>query len=87
MKSQKDLKCTLKLLGQRIYHVRMLKNLTTKEIASTLSLSPEAYRNIEKGDCDVSFTTLLFIAKILGIDLAELIKTLNADVVVVSKLL
>jgi transcriptional regulator with XRE-family HTH domain len=77
MKSQKELKSTLKLLGQRIYHVRIVKDITTKEIAPMLSLSPEAYRNIEKGDCDVSFTTLLLITKILEIDFSELIKTLG----------
>ena len=77
MKSQKELKSTLKLLGQRIYHVRMIKDVATKEIAPMLSLSPEAYRNIEKGACDVSFTTLLLITKILEIDFSELIKTLG----------
>ena len=33
-----------------------------------LSLTPEAYRNIEKGESDPSFTTVLQITKILEMD-------------------
>ena len=74
MKSQKEFKPAQLKLGERIYHRRILKNYVTKEIAAKLSLSPEAYRNIEKGVTDVSFTTLLLIAKILQVNCAELIK-------------
>ena len=67
MKSHKEFKSALAELGQRIFHRRVLKNFATKEIAAKLSLSPEAYRNIEKGITDPSFTTLLLVAKILQI--------------------
>lgn len=73
MKSNNELRYTLTELGETIYHKRVLKNLTTKSIASQVSLSTEAYRNIEKGITDPSFTTLLTIAKVLGISCHELI--------------
>ena len=76
MKSQKEFKPALVQLGERIYHRRIIKNFVTKEVAAKLSLSPEAYRNIEKGVTDVSFTTLLQIAKILQLNCTELIKGL-----------
>jgi transcriptional regulator with XRE-family HTH domain len=63
-------------LGEKIYHRRVLKNITTKDIASRVSLSPEAYRNIEKGVTDLSFTTCLSIAKALDIPLQEFIADL-----------
>ena len=54
MKSHKEFKPTLAELGQRIYQLRILKNLTTKQVAPMISLTPEAYRNIEKGESDPS---------------------------------
>ena len=77
MKSHKEFKPILVLLGERIYHHRVLKNYTTKAIAPLLSLTPEAYRNIEKGESDPSFTTLLLITKVLELDCFELIKSLE----------
>ncbi len=77
MKSHKEYMPTLGELGQRIYHRRVLKNYSTKEIAPMISLTPEAYRNIEKGICDVSFTTLLLISKVLEIDFSDLVKKIG----------
>lgn len=76
MKSQKEHKPALAILGERIYHKRVLKNFATKEIAGRLSLSAESFRNIEKGTTDISLTTLLQIARILHINPADLIKDL-----------
>lgn len=76
MKSQKGFKPALVQIGERIYHRRIIKNYVTKEIAAKLSLSPEAFRNIEKGSTDISLSTLLQIAKILQINPADLIKDL-----------
>lgn len=74
MKSHKEFKPTLEELGKRIYQLRILKNLTTKQMAPMISLTPEAYRNIEKGESDPSFTTVLLICKALKIDFLELVK-------------
>ena len=74
MKSHKEFKPTLEELGQRIYQLRISKNFTTKQIAPMISLTPEAYRNIEKGESDPSITTFLLICKALKIDLSELVK-------------
>ena len=76
MKSHNEFKPALVQLGERIYHRRVLKNFTAKEVAYKISLSTEAYRNIEKGDSDPSFTTLLMITKILDINSSELINNL-----------
>ncbi len=74
MKSHKEFKPSLEVIGQRIYQFRILKNLTTKQIAPMISLTPEAYRNIEKGESDPSITTFMLICKALKIDFSELIK-------------
>ena len=74
MKSHKEFKPTLEEIGQRIYHLRILRNLTTKQMAPMISLTPEAYRNIEKGESDPSVTTVLLICKALKIDFVELVK-------------
>lgn len=79
MKSQKQYKPTLQKLGEKIYQHRILKNLPTKEIAPLLSITPEAFRKIEKGESDVSFTTLLLITRVLGLDCSSLIKSLEMD--------
>ncbi len=74
MKSHKEFKPTLEELGKRIYQLRILKDLTTKQMAPMISLTPEAYRNIEKGESDPSITTVLLICKALKIDFVELIR-------------
>ena len=74
MKSHKEFKPTLEEIGQRIYHLRILRNLTTKQMAPMISLTPEAYRNIEKGESDPSMTTVLLICKALKIDFVELVR-------------
>ena len=57
-----------------IYQLRILRNLTTKQMAPMISLTPEAYRNIEKGESDPSITTVLLICKALKVDLVELVR-------------
>ena len=74
MKSHKEFKPTLEELGKKIYQTRILKDLTTKQMAPMISLTPEAYRNIEKGESDPSITTVLLICKALKIDFVELIR-------------
>ena len=76
MKSHKEFQPVLIDLGEKLYHRRVLKNFPTKKIAPMVSLTPEAYRNIEKGKTDPSFTTFLQITKVLEIDRCELMKTL-----------
>ena len=77
MKSHKEFKPTLEEIGQRIYHLRILRNLTTKQMAPMISLTPEAYRNIEKGESDPSMTTVLLICKALKIDFVELVREVS----------
>lgn len=77
MKSHKEFKPTLAELGQKIYQLRVLKNLTTKQVAPMICLTPEAYRNIEKGESDPSITTVLLICKALKVDFGELVRELS----------
>ena len=79
MKSHKEFKPTLEELGQRIYQLRILKNLTTKQMAPLISLTPEAYRNIERGESDPSISTFLLICEALKIDFAELVREVGYD--------
>lgn len=74
MKSHKEFQPLLQKLGEKIYHRRVQKNLVTKEFAPMVSLSPEAYRRIERGESDPSFTTILLIASKLDMDLSLLLK-------------
>jgi DNA-binding XRE family transcriptional regulator len=74
MKSHKQFKPVLEEIGKRIYKLRMMKDLTPKQVAPMISLTPEAYRNIEKGESDPSFTTFILICKALEVEFAELIK-------------
>lgn len=74
MKSHKQFQPFLRILGEKMYHQRILKNLVTKEFAPMVSLSPEAYRRIERGESDPSFTTILLITSKLDIDLPRLLK-------------
>ena len=74
MKSHKEFKPTLEELGKRIYQLRILKDLTTKQMAPMISLTPEAYRNIERGESDPSMTTVMLICRALKIEFAELVK-------------
>lgn len=81
MKSFKEFKPALSQLGEFIYQKRVRKNLAAKQIAYELSLTPEAYRNIEKGESDISFTTLLRITSVLNIDINELIQDVSTTLV------
>lgn len=84
MKSFKEFKPALTQLGELIYQKRIRKNLAPKQIAHQLSLTPEAYRNIERGDSDISFTTLLRITTVLNIEISELIKRVSATACLVN---
>ena len=88
MKTDQEYKSALIDLGRRIYHLRVIKELSIKGIAPQLHLSSVAYRNIEKGQCDLSFTKLLHIAKLLEIDISELLTPFtNKSHVTTSKII
>lgn len=74
MKSHKQFKPVLQEIGKRIYKMRLMKDLSPKQVAPLISLTPEAYRNIEKGESDPSFTTYILICKALEVEFAKLIE-------------
>ena len=73
MKTEKNFRINLAGLGKRIYQHRVNKDLSPKQIASLLQLTPSAYRNIENGKSDPAYTKLLHIAEILEIDICDFI--------------
>jgi len=49
------------------------KGWTQEDVADKLELSPTGYGDIERGDCDISFTRLVRIAHIYDMDVTELV--------------
>lgn len=77
MKTEKRFQSNLVELGHRIYYFRVFSNLTLKEMAAMLQLSTVAYRNIETGKTNPSYTKLLSLAEIFKIDICDLINPQN----------
>jgi len=61
-------------LGNKIRHLRSLKNYSQENMAELLEMSPSGYARIEQGKTDVQVSRLEKIAKILEIPLEELMK-------------
>lgn len=63
----------LNVFGARIRQVRLAKGLTQKDVAYGVGLDPNYIGLIERGQRNPSFTSILKIAKSLGVTVAELI--------------
>ena len=59
-------------LGDNIRKIREAKNLTQKQVALSCKMDPGQYSRIEHNKTDPTLSTLVKIAKALGITLAEL---------------
>jgi len=64
----------LKSVGDNIIRIKKEKNLTSKHIYEILEIDKSNYRRIESGKSNVSLLLLRRIAKVLNVDLEELIK-------------
>lgn len=62
-------------VGKNIKRLREFKNYTQKYIAEQLQISQTAYSKIERDETDVSFSKLNKIAKILGVNINDIINT------------
>lgn len=66
-------------LGQNIRKIREAKGLTSKEVALSCKMGPAQYSRIENNITDPSFSSVVKIARALGVTLADF---LSADEVV-----
>ena len=55
-------KILLKQLGKQLKKLKIENNTTTKEIASLLNITPQAYGNIERGDSGICVSKLIILA-------------------------
>jgi transcriptional regulator with XRE-family HTH domain len=63
----------LKSIGEKIRHIRILKNVTQAEMANKLGIINTSYSKIERNEVVPNYTRLEEIAKILDVTLVELI--------------
>ncbi len=64
----------LKRIGERIRNIRKQQNLSQARLAVLMNNHAEHLGRIERGEINVTITTLNQIASCLNIDVAELIK-------------
>ena len=60
-------------IGNKIKKLRELKNFTQEYMAQSLNLSPNGYGRIERDEVDVTLGRLEEIAKILEIDIFQIL--------------
>lgn len=61
-------------LGKRVRRLRQEKGLSQEEVAERAALDAKHLQAIEGGQANVTFASLVGIAKALGVKLAELLK-------------
>ena len=59
-------------ISSNIKRIREAKNLSQKEVISAIGMGAALYSRIENGKTDPSVSTLMKIAKALGVSMAEL---------------
>ena len=57
-----------------------MKGLTQEEVADQLHLSVNGYGKIERGNCDINLTRLEQIAAVFGVEVIELLGTVDSNV-------
>lgn len=61
-------------IGDRIRIERIRQNRTQESVFLAAQLSRSVYQNVEAGKADARITTLLRIARVLGIHVADLLR-------------
>ena len=59
-------------IGLRLADLREVCDLTTAQMAQKLEISEEVYKTYEKGEADFSISFLHNAAKILGVDILDI---------------
>ena len=67
-----DLKAIGMDIGERIRKIREARGLSQKEVANKIKMDQSQYSKLEKDRTDPSLSTLVKVAKALGIQLSEL---------------
>ena len=60
-------------LHEKIKFIRNMKGWSQEEVAHRLGMSISGYGCIERGETDIPFSRLLYLAKVFEIDLLELL--------------
>lgn len=60
-------------IGQKVKKMRELRNLTQDYMAEKMAMSQSGYSKIEQDETDVPFSRLLQIAKILDVNILDLL--------------
>ena len=68
-------KGNLKKLGANIKRLREIKNLSLRELSYACDIDNSKISKIEKGQINITFTTILQLAKALEISPSELLMT------------
>lgn len=77
---QQDERKNLKILGKRVKDLRIEKSKSLNEfVLSRGFLTTATWSRVENGLFDLKFSTLLKIAKMLEVDVAELLKGCDFD--------
>ena len=63
----------LQEIAERIRTMREILDISTEEMARACGLPAEEYQTLEEGSSDFSFSFLLKVAEVLGVDMIELI--------------
>jgi len=63
----------LQQIGMRLRRLKIESNKTSKEVASLLNITPQAYGNMERGETDICITRLVQLAEYYNKPLQELI--------------
>ena len=68
-------KSNLKKLGANIKRLREAKNLSLRELSYECDIDNSKISKIEKGQVNITFTTILQLANALAVHPSELLKT------------
>jgi transcriptional regulator with XRE-family HTH domain len=63
----------LQQIGMRLKKLKIDSNKSSKEVASLLNITPQAYGNMERGESDICITRLVLLAEYYNKSLQELI--------------
>jgi len=66
-------------VGKNIRRIRKSKNMTQADLAFKLNADPGKIGRTERGEYDFKISSLLLIAKGLGVDICDLINENNED--------
>ena len=67
-------------LHEKIKFIRNMKGWSQEEVAHRLGMSISGYGCIERGETDIPFSRLLYLAKVFEIDLLELLSVNEKNV-------